>query len=61
MPSGAEMTASYDRKRVIESRTCVVQSHIALDGKLRFINTTSNPVIANSKPATVDVRVTQVP
>ena len=54
------MTASYDRKRVIESHTCVVQSHIALDGKLRFI-TTSNPVIANSKPATVDVRVTQVP
>ena len=55
------MTASYDRKRVIERYTCVVQSHIALDSKLRFINTTSNPVIANSKPATVDVRVTQVP
>jgi uncharacterized lipoprotein YbaY len=61
LPSGAEMTASYDWKRVIESHTWVVQSPIEVNGRLRFINTRSNSVITNSKPTTVDIRVTQVP
>jgi len=29
--------------------------------KLRFINTTSNPVITNGKPTTVDIRVSPLP
>ena len=35
----------------------VVQARIEVEGKLRFISTTSNPVITNGKPTTVDIRV----
>lgn len=52
---------SYDRKAIIESHTYVVQARIEVDGKLRFISTTSNLVITNGRPTTLDVRVSPVP
>ena len=52
---------SYDRKKIIENHTYVVQARIEVDGKLRFINTTSTPVITDGKPTMVDVRVSPVP
>lgn len=55
------MTASYDREKIIESHTCVVQARIEVDGKLRFINIASNSLITNSKPTTVAIRVSPVP
>ena len=52
---------SYDPHRIIPSHTYAVQARIEVDGKLRFINTSSNPVVTNGKPASVDVRVSPVP
>ena len=51
---------SYDPKRIIPSHTYTVQARIEVDGKLRFISTTSNPVITMGKPTSVDVRVSSV-
>jgi len=52
---------SYDPKKIIQLHSYAVQARIEVDGKLRFINTTSNPVITNGKPTTVDIRVSPVP
>ena len=52
---------SYDPNKIIKSHSYAVQARIEVDGKLRFISTTSNPVITNGKPTTVDVRVSPVP
>jgi putative lipoprotein len=52
---------SYDPKKIILLHTYAVQARIEVDGKLRFINTTANPVITNGKPTTVDIRVSPVP
>lgn len=52
---------SYDPKRIIPMHSYAVQARIEVDGKLWFINTTSNPVITNGKPTTIDVRVSPVP
>lgn len=52
---------SYDPKKIIKLHSYAVQARIEVDGKLRFINTTSNPVITNGKPTTVDIRVSPVP
>jgi putative lipoprotein len=52
---------SYDANRIVPSHTYAVQARIEVDGKLRFINTSSNPVVTNGKPASVDVRVSPVP
>lgn len=52
---------SYDPQRIVPSHTYAVQARIEVDGKLRFINTSSNPVVTNGKPASVDVRVSPVP
>ena len=51
----------YDPQRIVPSHTYAVQARIEVDGDLRFINTSSNPVITNGKPAFVDVRVSPVP
>ena len=52
---------SYDPKRIVPLHSYAVQARIEVDGKLKFINTTSNPVITNGRPTTVDVRVSPVP
>ena len=52
---------TYDPKRIIPMHTYAVRASIEVGGKLRFTSTTSNPVITNGKPTTVDVRVSPVP
>ena len=52
---------SYDPKKIIKLHSYAVQARIEVDGQLRFTNTTSNPVITNGKPTTVDIRVSPVP
>ena len=52
---------SYDPKRIIPMHGYVVQARIEVEGKLRFINTTSNPVITNGRPSIADIRVSPVP
>jgi len=52
---------SYDPQAILQQHTYVVQARIEVEGKLRFISTTSNPVITNGKPTTVDIRVSPVP
>jgi putative lipoprotein len=52
---------SYDPQAIQQQHTYVVQARIEVEGTLRFISTTSNPVITNGKPTTVDIRVSPVP
>ena len=56
-----KFSLSYDPHLIVPSHTYVVQARIEVDGKLRFINTSSNPVVLNGQPAFVDVRVSAVP
>jgi putative lipoprotein len=51
---------SYDPRRIIPMHGYVVQARIEVAGRLRFISTTSNPVITNGRPTTADIRVSPV-
>jgi putative lipoprotein len=48
---------SYDTAHIVATHTYVVQARIEVEGKLRYISTTSNPVITNGKPSHADIRV----
>lgn len=52
---------SYDPARIVATHTYVVQARMEVEGKLRFISTTSNPVITNGKPSHADIRVSSTP
>ncbi|MBD3885108.1 YbaY family lipoprotein [Phormidium tenue FACHB-886] len=48
---------SYDSEQIDPRRTYAVQARILVDGQLRFVNTSSYPVITQGHPTTVDVLV----
>ncbi|MGF1566509.1 MAG: YbaY family lipoprotein [Nodosilinea sp.] len=51
---------TYDPKQIDPRFTYVVQARIVVDGQLRFISTTSNPVITRGNPTQVEIVVDQV-